>query len=74
MSHHSHLVTIRLWQEELGSGRSEWRGQLQLVASGETRYFRDWAALVAHLDEMLVEFDEIETIENLKRDGNLSGE
>jgi hypothetical protein len=53
MTHPSHLFTIRIWLEELGNRRSEWRGQVQLVASGETRYFRDWAALIAHLTEML---------------------
>jgi len=39
--HHSHLFTVRLWLEELGDGRAEWRGQVQHVLSGETHYFRD---------------------------------
>lgn len=56
--HHSQLFTVRLWQEELGEGRSEWRGKVQHVLSGEARYFRDWATLIAALQEM---FKTVET-------------
>jgi hypothetical protein len=45
-AHYSHLFTVRLWAEELGNGQTEWRGQVQHVLSGETRYFRDWGTLV----------------------------
>ncbi|MFL5804180.1 MAG: hypothetical protein ACJ8CR_20840 [Roseiflexaceae bacterium] len=51
--HHSHLFTVRLWIENLGDGRTEWRGQVQHVLSGETRYFRDWSTLLALLRAML---------------------
>lgn len=47
------LFTLRLWREELDKGYSEWRGKVQHVTSGEVRYFRDWPALVACLQEML---------------------
>lgn len=50
--HRSQLFTVRLWQEDLGGGRSEWRGKVQHVLSGEARYFRDWATLIAALQEM----------------------
>ena len=50
---HSHLFTVRLWAEELGDGRTEWRGQVQQVLSGETHYFRDWSTLIALLRAML---------------------
>ncbi|HET9920147.1 MAG TPA: hypothetical protein VFQ30_09930 [Ktedonobacteraceae bacterium] len=53
----SHLFTIRLWQEELGEGRSEWRGKVQHVQSGEVWYFRQWSALVGSLEKMLAEFE-----------------
>jgi hypothetical protein len=46
---HSHLFTVRVWVEDLGDGRSEWRGKVQHVISGETRYFRDWTTLIAFL-------------------------
>jgi len=49
----SHLFTVRLWLEDLGEGRAEWRGKVQHVTSGEVRYFRDWATLIAALQEML---------------------
>lgn len=42
---HSQLFTVRVWQEDLGEGQSEWRGWVKHVASGEERYFRTWPAL-----------------------------
>jgi hypothetical protein len=51
--HSSHLFTVRLWAEDLGSGQAEWRGRVQHVSSGEARYFRDWPTLVALLLAML---------------------
>ncbi|MFQ5343879.1 MAG: hypothetical protein ACE5F6_20235 [Anaerolineae bacterium] len=49
----SHLFTVRMWQEAMGAGQSEWRGRVQHVLSGETRYFRDWPALLTHVQAML---------------------
>lgn len=51
--HRSHLFTLRLWLEELGAGQTEWRGKVQHALSGQTRYFREWPALIAHLQAML---------------------
>ena len=51
--HDSQLFTVRLWIEDLGHGRTERRGQVQHVASGETHYFREWPALIALLLAML---------------------
>ncbi len=60
----SFLFTLRVWPEALGEGQAEWRGKVQHVTSGETRYFRDWASLVAFLEEMLPELgDEEESSE-----------
>lgn len=50
---HMHLFTVRLWSEALGDGQYEWRGQVQHVLSGESRYFREWTVLVAYLQTML---------------------
>jgi hypothetical protein len=47
----SQLFTVRVWREDLGDGRSEWRGQVQHALSRETRYFRDWQTLAAFLTE-----------------------
>ena len=53
----SHLFTIRVWKEEIGTNQTEWRGKVQLVTSGEVRYFRQWATLVPLLATMLSELD-----------------
>jgi hypothetical protein len=50
---HAQLFMLRTWREDLGEGCSEWRGRVQHVTSGEVRYFRDWPALIACLQEML---------------------
>jgi hypothetical protein len=43
------LFTVRVWEEDTGEGRSEWRGQVRHVLSGETCYFRDWQSLVTFI-------------------------
>ena len=53
--HQSHLFTVRLWMENLGDGRAEWRGQVQHVRSSEVRYFRDWPTLITLLQAMVPE-------------------
>ena len=47
----SHLFTVRVWREELSADRIEWRGKVQHVLSGETRYFRDWQTLLDFIQE-----------------------
>jgi hypothetical protein len=47
----SQLFTVRVWLEDLGDGRSEWRGKVQHTLSGEARYFRDWQTLVTFMVE-----------------------
>jgi hypothetical protein len=42
-----------MWPEALGEGQTEWRGQVRHVTSAETHYFREWAKLVAYVQEML---------------------
>ena len=59
--HASQLFTVRLWLEEIEQGHTEWRGQLLHVPSGETRYFRDWQALIAHLLAQLPEAKSIQS-------------
>ena len=53
----SHLFTIRVWQGEIGTDQLEWWGKVQLITSGDLRYFRGWAALVPLLLTMLSELD-----------------
>jgi len=47
----SHLFTVRIWREELGEDRVEWRGKVQHTLSGEARYFREWTELIAFVRE-----------------------
>jgi len=49
----SNLFLVRVWAEETGDGRPEWRGKVQHVVSGEARPFNDCAALEAAMHEML---------------------
>jgi hypothetical protein len=49
--HHSHLFTVRVRREDLGDGRSEWRGKVQHALSGEACYFHDWQTLVTFMVE-----------------------
>ncbi len=53
----SHLFTVRLWSQDLGDGRTEWRGKVQHVLSGETHYFRAWAELVERLASIVEQMD-----------------
>jgi hypothetical protein len=55
---HSEFFSLRLWHEILGEGETEWRGRIQHVTSGDTRYFRDWQTLIDFLVEVLSNLDE----------------
>jgi hypothetical protein len=54
---HSYLFTVRVWQEEVRAGQTEWRGMVQLMSSGEVRYFREWATLAPLLLAMVAEWE-----------------
>ncbi len=64
----THLFTLRMWPEALGDRQIEWRGKVQHVLSGQTRYFRDWDTLIAYLQDMLPPDDKAEII---VEEGNL---
>ena len=49
----SHLFTLRVWQEDVGHGRSELRGALTHVLIGKTGYFRDWTTLVRLIEPFM---------------------
>jgi hypothetical protein len=53
----SHLFTVRIWREELGDGHVEWRSKVQHALSGEARYFREWAELIAFVREQVGDND-----------------
>ncbi|MBL1129226.1 MAG: hypothetical protein D8M54_12045 [Chloroflexi bacterium] len=52
------LFVLRLWQTLLPDGRREWRGRLHHAQTNETRYFRDWPALIPSLLAMLPPADQ----------------
>lgn len=54
-SHPSQVFILRVWQEELGQGVTEWRGQVRHVMSGQTLYFREWSVLTRLLLALLAE-------------------
>jgi hypothetical protein len=54
-TYHSEFFTVRFWQEDLGQGVTEWRGQLRHVSTGETHYFRDWQTFLTLLLTQLAE-------------------
>ncbi|MFL5732143.1 MAG: hypothetical protein ACJ78Q_02985 [Chloroflexia bacterium] len=49
----SHLFTLRVWPEDLGDGRVEWRGRIHHAATSETHSFRDWEAMLGFLKSTL---------------------
>jgi hypothetical protein len=53
----SYLFTVRVWREELGEGRVEWRGKVQHALSGEARYFREWTELIAFVRERVSDIE-----------------
>ncbi len=50
---HLYLFTLRVWQEGLGEGKTEWRGRVQDVTNGETLFFRDWPGLIPTLERLI---------------------
>ncbi len=51
----SQLFTVRLWEEVLGNQQNEWRGQVQHIPTGKTRYFRQWQTMIDFFLEVLSE-------------------
>ena len=49
------LFTLRLWQEPLDESRTEWRGEIKNLASGEARYFRRWDEIPILISRMVEE-------------------
>lgn len=52
------LFTVRVWRERVGDKRTEMRGKVQHVLTGETRYFRDWQTLHSFVTGNLGEWDD----------------
>jgi hypothetical protein len=46
---HSHLFTVRVWQEKLSANVVEIRFEVRHILTSETRIFRDGEPLLAYL-------------------------
>lgn len=57
--HRSYLFTVRLWFEDLGNGRMEWRGKVLYTPTGEACYFREWPVFKAFLAKHALSTPEI---------------
>ena len=51
----SHLFIMRIWAEDLGDGKQEWRGKVQHSNSGNIQFFRDLPALPALVEALLAQ-------------------
>lgn len=54
----THLFVMRLWREEIGPQRDEWRGQVVSVENGEERAFRDPTTLYDVLLRLLADLED----------------
>jgi hypothetical protein len=48
-----HLFALRIWEQAIENGRTEWRGRVQYVPTGEVHYFREWSDMTAIVQQML---------------------
>lgn len=48
------LFTLRIWKVTVAD-KTEWRGRLQTVHTGQVTYFRDWDMLIVQLSELLLD-------------------
>jgi hypothetical protein len=48
-----HLFVLKVWRAEAGADETEWRGQIQHIASREIRYFREWNLLLEFVQTQL---------------------
>jgi len=61
-SYPTHLFVIRVWAQDIENGRSEWRGRVQHIPSGEVHYFREWADMVSIVQHLLPDNGEDESL------------
>lgn len=63
----SHMFTVRLWFEDLGDGRHEWRGEVREVSTGHQHFFRDWDGMTGFFKVACAAFGPEAPVGNLKR-------
>jgi hypothetical protein len=55
---HPHLFTVQVWEEEIATNQTEWRGKVQLLTSKEVCYFRNLETLASILLKLLSNLDD----------------
>ncbi len=55
----SQMFTLRVWVEDVGNGRIEYRGTIKHILTGETHHFRDYPTLIHHLEAAFAQNDHI---------------
>ncbi len=53
MSSPKEIFTIKFWKEILDNQRGEWRGRVQHLSSGQSRYFKDSNKLIEFISDRL---------------------
>lgn len=57
----SQLFTLRVWVEDVGDDRAEFRGQIKHIPTGEVAYFREWAGMQVFVKKWLGAEETVET-------------
>ncbi len=55
----THLFMVRVWLEDLGESKTEYRGKVQHVLSKEAHYFRGWPMLIKILHELILKREDV---------------
>ena len=58
----SQLFTVRVWVESTQDGNRQMRVQVKHVLSGTMRTFREWAQVVAFIEDRLQDQEEAQSV------------
>lgn len=48
------LFSVHVWPEQVDGANIEWRGRVTAQPGGEIAYFRTWDALIAYIQQQLI--------------------
>lgn len=61
----TNLFELQMGLVDIGNGQAVWIYSLKRVYNGEQRYFKDWAGLVAGLQEILTPLAQLRVLQEL---------
>ena len=61
----TNLFELQMGLVDIGNGQAVWAYSLKKVYNGEQRYFKDWAGLVASLQEILTPLAQFRVLQEL---------